>query len=259
MGSSGKRLAVPFARTNGVKIAYEIAGTGPALLLHPGMFQDGRHWAHSGYTEALVGDFTVIAMDPLGLGASDAPTAEADYSLERRVASVTAVLDDVGVAQAAFWGYSLGAMTGYAVGALAPQRLSCLVAGGFDPIRGFRSAVEPTLAALGLPADTDAYPVMEQAAAAAPYQAAVIAAGNRAAFRANYSAFAREPGLSAGVAASGIPVLMYAGTADPWHEPMREFADHTPSATFFSIIDADHQGGWDRCGDVLPTVVEFLT
>ncbi|MBN6051429.1 alpha/beta fold hydrolase, partial [Nonomuraea sp. RK-328] len=111
---------VPIARSNGYKISYQVSGDGPAVVLHPGMFQDGAHWAHSGYTSALTSTCTVIAIDPLGLGASDAPHQAGDYSLERRVDSVTAVLDEVGVERAAFWGYSLGAMTGYAIA--APMR-----------------------------------------------------------------------------------------------------------------------------------------
>ncbi|MFB4273771.1 MULTISPECIES: hypothetical protein [unclassified Nonomuraea] len=42
-------------------------------MLQPGMFEDGGHWAHLGYTEVLAASHTVIAIDPLGLGASDAP------------------------------------------------------------------------------------------------------------------------------------------------------------------------------------------
>ncbi|MFG6196996.1 alpha/beta fold hydrolase [Nonomuraea sp. JJY05] len=248
---------MPFARSNGFKISYEVSGDGPAVVLHPGMFQDGAHWAYSGYTSALTSAHTVIAVDPLGLGASDAPHQAEDYSLERRVDSVTAVLDAVGVERAAFWGYSLGAMTGYAVAAHAPDRLTCLVAGGFDPIDGFRSAIGPTLRLLGLPADTDAYHLMKQGAAADPYQAAVIEAGDPAGFRANYEAFCREPGLQRELADSGVPTLLYAGTADPWHEPMRTFAERS-GASFVSVSDADHKGCWDRSADVLPAVLPFL-
>ncbi|MEV4111568.1 alpha/beta hydrolase [Nonomuraea sp. NPDC049695] len=248
---------MPIARSNGFTMSFEVSGDGPAVVLHPGMFQDGAHWAHSGYTSALTAAYTVIAVDPLGLGASDAPHHVAAYSLERRVDSVTAVLDEVGVDRAAFWGYSLGAMTGYAVAAHAPDRLTCLVAGGFDPIDGFRSAVGPTLRQLGLPADTDAYHLMKQGAAADPYQAALIEAGDPAAFRANYEAFSREPGLQRELADSGVPMLLYAGTTDPWHEPMRAFAERS-GADFFSIPDADHKGCWDRSAEVLPRVVSFL-
>ncbi|MBB5781873.1 alpha/beta fold hydrolase [Nonomuraea jabiensis] len=248
---------MPIARSNGCKISYEVSGDGPALVLHPGMFQDGAHWAHSGYTSALTSTHTVITVDPLGLGGSDAPHQAEDYSLERRVDSVTAVLDEVGVERAALWGYSLGAMTGYAVAAHTPDRLTCLVAGGFDPVDGFRSVVGPTLRLLGLPADTDAYTLMKQGAVADPYQAALIEAGDPAGFRANYEAFSREPGLGLKLADSGVPMLLYAGTADPWHEPMRAFAESS-GATFLSISGADHKGCWDRSTDVLPTVLSFL-
>ncbi|MET9239918.1 hypothetical protein [Nonomuraea sp. NPDC003709] len=129
------------------------------------------------------------------------------------------------------------------------SRLTCLVAGGFDPIDGFRSAVGPTLRLLSLPAD--AYHLMKQGAAADPYQAALIEAGDPSAFRANYEAFSREPGLQRELAGSGVPLLLYAGTADPWHEPMRAFAEHS-GASFWSVSDADHKGCWDRSAEVLP-------
>jgi len=123
---------------NGFKIAYEIAGRGPPLVLHPGMFQVGSHWTKAGYTSTLTTSHTVIAIDPLGLGCSDGPEHPTAYALSRRAEYVTAVLDDVGVKKAAFRGYSLGALTGYAVAVHAPKRLTRLVAGAFDPITGAR-------------------------------------------------------------------------------------------------------------------------
>ncbi|MEV4250681.1 alpha/beta fold hydrolase [Streptosporangium canum] len=248
---------MPTARSNGFKISYEVSGDGPPVVLHPGMFQDGAHWAHSGYTPALTAAHTVIAIDPLGLGASDAPREIEAYSLQHRVDCVTAVLDDVGADRAAFWGYSLGAMTGYAVAAHAPERLTRLVAGAYDPINGFRSAVDQAIRELGLPADIDAYEIVKQGASADPYQAVLIDAGDLGAFRANYDAFSREPGLATELAACGVPILMYAGTAVPWHDPMRAFAERA-SAGFFSLPAADHKGGWDRSADVLPHILPFL-
>jgi pimeloyl-ACP methyl ester carboxylesterase len=250
-------VVVPFARSNGLKIRYEVSGDGPPLLLHPGMFQDGAHWAHAGYTQALTDTHTVISVDPLGLGASDAPRDAAAYSLQRRVDVVTAVLDDLGVDRVAFWGYSLGAMTGYAVAVHAPERLTRLVAGAFDPIGGFRSAVDQAIEGLGLPADVDAYEIVKRGAYATEYQAALIDAGDLGAFRANYDAFSREPGLHHELATTGVPMLLYAGTDDPWYQPIQRFAEHTGSP-FFGIPDADHQRGWERISDVLAHVLPFL-
>ena len=99
---------MPVARGNGFGIAYEVVGEGPALVLHSGMFQVGEHWSRAGYTSALTAVRTVITVDPLGLGDSDAPVDPADYALARRADSVVAVLDDIGVDRADYWGYSLG-------------------------------------------------------------------------------------------------------------------------------------------------------
>lgn len=248
---------MPIAHSHGFKIAYEVFGDGPPLVLHPGMFQIGSHWTHAGYTSALMATHTVITVDPLGLGASDAPKDTAAYALARRADYVMAVLDEVGADRAAFWGYSLGALTGYAVAVHAPERLTRLVAGAFDPIDGFRSAIDQMLRHLGLPATTDPYPVMEKGARADPSLAAVIDAGDSAALRANYLAFSNEPGLHTELTGVDVPMLMYAGTADPWHDPMQTFAERT-GTNFFSLPDIDHVSGWDRAGDVLPRVLPFL-
>jgi pimeloyl-ACP methyl ester carboxylesterase len=245
------------AHSNGFKIAYELTGQGPPLVLHPGMFQVGAHWTEAGYTSTLAATHTVIAIDPLGLGSSDGPQHPTAYALSRRAEYVTAVLDDAGVKKAAFWGYSLGALTGYAVAVHAPERLTRLVAGGFDPIDGFRSAVDQVLRQLGLPADTDPYPLMLEGSLAHPQLAAVIHAATPASLRANFEAFCREPGLHAELARVEIPMLMYAGTADPWHAPMQTFAERT-GRTFFSLPDADHVGGWARAAELLPRVLPFL-
>lgn len=245
---------MPFAQG---KIAYEVSGDGPVVLLHPGMFQVGAHWALAGYTGALAGHHTVITMDPLGLGASDAPREPEAYAMERRAASVVAVLDEVGVERAAFWGYSLGALTGYAVAIHAPERLTRLVAGAFDPVGGFMSAVEPTLVAFDLPADTDVYELVKNGSAQEAPQASVIEAANPDALRANFEAFSGEPGAGTALAASGVRTLMYAGTDDPWHEPTRLYAEQhgTP---FFSVPEADHLAGWKRAEEVLVQVEPFL-
>ncbi|MFI6214997.1 alpha/beta fold hydrolase [Nocardia brasiliensis] len=248
---------MPIARSNGHKIAFEVVGDGPPVVLHPGMFQVGAHWATAGYTSVLAAGHTVITMDPLGLGASDAPGDTADYALARRVDYITAVLDEVGVDRAAFWGYSLGALTGYAVAVHAPERLTRLVAGAFDPIDGFGSALALMRGQLGLPDDADLYPLIEQGSLADPGLAAVIEAADPAALRANYTAFSREPGLKDRLAESDVPMLMYAGTEDIWFEPMRTFAAQT-GTPFWALPAHDHVACWNNAAEVLSQVTPFL-
>ncbi|MEU1787791.1 alpha/beta hydrolase [Streptomyces sparsogenes] len=240
---------MPIARGSGYKISYEVSGDGPPLVLHPGMFQTGASWRATGYTGALEAGHTVIAIDPLGLGASDAPHEAAAYALERRVACVTSVLDDVGVERAAFWGYSMGALTALGMAIHAPERCTRLVVGSWDPIEGFASGVAHALRHFGLPADTDAFPLLRQAA--------VIDAGDPHALRANFEAFSREGGLASRLGSVAVPMLMYCGTEDPWHDPLRETADRV-GAGFFSVPRADHGAGWRHAGEVLPRVLPFL-
>jgi pimeloyl-ACP methyl ester carboxylesterase len=98
----------------------------------------------------------------------------------------------------------------------------------------------------------------QQMAAADPVQAAVIETGDQAAFRANFAAFSQEPGPQADLLGVDVPMLMYCGTTDPWHAPMRDLAGRA-RASFFSVSDADHAGGWTRSRDVLAQVLPFLT
>lgn len=248
---------MPSTNSNGHKIHYELVGEGPPLVLHPGMYGTGSAWTAAGYTAALRDRHTLIALDPLGMGASDAPRDSASYTLRSRADYVTAVLDDLGIERAAFWGYSLGALTAFGLAIHAPHRCARLVAGAWDPAAGFQSAVVHALGNLGLPANTDVFALHQQAAAADPAQAAVIEAGDQAAFRANFAAFSQEPAPQSDLLGVEVPMLTYCGTADPWHAPMREFANRAGRG-FFSVADADHAGGWVRSTEVLPHVLPFL-
>lgn len=248
---------MPTAHSNGFKIFYEVSGDGPLLVLHPGMFQTGASWSDTGYAPGLRTTHTVVTIDPLGLGASDSPRDSAAYALERRVECVTAVLDDIGADRAAIWGYSMGALTALGAALHAPERCTHVIAGSWDPVDGFASGVDHALRRFGLPADTDVFDLLRQGAHADPAQAAVIDAADPAALRANYEAFSRDRGLDVRLATVAVPMLMYCGTDDPWHGPMRQVADRT-SANFFSVPGADHRGGWAQAAEVLPHVVSFL-
>jgi pimeloyl-ACP methyl ester carboxylesterase len=91
------------------RLAYLTWGDGPPLVLVSGVLQAADDWVRVGYVDALR-DFSVIAMDPLGFGASDKPHEAAVYGFEYRAVDVDAVLDAHGVSSALLWGYSFGAM-----------------------------------------------------------------------------------------------------------------------------------------------------
>ena len=95
---------MPYATGSGVRIHYDVVGSGPPLVLHPGFAQSGADWASAGYVDVLKGQYTLVLIDPRGQGASDKPHETAMYGPDARVADVLAVLDALGIDRAHFWG-----------------------------------------------------------------------------------------------------------------------------------------------------------
>jgi pimeloyl-ACP methyl ester carboxylesterase len=97
-----------FATNSGVRIHYEIEGSGQPLVLHHGSFASGADWGDLGYVDALKREHLLILMDARGHGASDKPHDPAAYDLALRASDVISVLDDLKVERANFFGYSMG-------------------------------------------------------------------------------------------------------------------------------------------------------
>jgi len=94
--------------TDGTSIAYERHGDGPPLVLLHG--SSGTHHAWDAVVPHLADDFTVVVPDRRGRGESgDA----AEYSLEREIADLGAVLDAVGD-DATVFGHSFGGLVALA-------------------------------------------------------------------------------------------------------------------------------------------------
>jgi pimeloyl-ACP methyl ester carboxylesterase len=88
---------------NGVNLAVDIAGEGPAVLFIHGYPLDRTLWRHQ--VDHLVG-FRRIAPDLRGMGLSDAP--DLGYSMTTYADDLAALLDSLGVDEVALVGLSLG-------------------------------------------------------------------------------------------------------------------------------------------------------
>ena len=93
---------------DGTRIAYDVTGQGPFLMLLHGGSQDRQGWHKLGYVDRLKHDFTVITVDIRGNGQSDPPLDVGDYGIDRICADLDAVASACGAGRFAVWGYSFG-------------------------------------------------------------------------------------------------------------------------------------------------------
>lgn len=89
-------------------LAYDVAGSGPDLLLLHGLSSFRDRWHTLGYVEHFARRFRVITMDFAGHGASSKPREIEAYALENVLADVAAVLDATGANQPTVLGFSYG-------------------------------------------------------------------------------------------------------------------------------------------------------
>ncbi|MEX1022153.1 MAG: alpha/beta fold hydrolase [Dehalococcoidia bacterium] len=97
---------MPFVDRDGVRIHYEVAGDGPAVLLTHGFASAAQAW--EGQAAALSDTYRVITWDLRGHGESGSPEDATAYSVEATVADMAAVLDACEAPEAALVGHSLG-------------------------------------------------------------------------------------------------------------------------------------------------------
>ncbi|MFN0177545.1 MAG: alpha/beta fold hydrolase [Gemmatimonadales bacterium] len=88
---------------NGVNLAIEVEGTGPAVVFLHGFPLDRTIWRHQ--LETLTG-YRRVAIDLRGMGQSDAP--DLGYSMGTYADDVAGVLDSLGESQVVLCGLSMG-------------------------------------------------------------------------------------------------------------------------------------------------------
>ena len=109
----------------GVKIHYEVHGTGPVILLSHGYSATTRMWA--GQVEVLSRDYKLVLWDMRGHGQSDYPADQGAYTQDATVEDMAAILDAVGAERAIVGGLSLGGYMSLAFYVKHPERVKALL------------------------------------------------------------------------------------------------------------------------------------
>jgi pimeloyl-ACP methyl ester carboxylesterase len=218
-----------YAVNRGLRIAFEVAGEGPAELLQHGLLSRRTTWHANGFVEALAPEFRVVTVDSLGHGDSDKPADPRAYRRDARADDLAAVLDALQIERAHLVGYSMGGWMAAGFAARHRGRLRSLTLGGWDPVGGRGSAA--------IPFDV----VVAGARARAPQLTAWIDEEAVPGLRACWDALSEVDGAEAALASCGVPVLLWAGKDDPVHDAMQALAARLPEATSCAV-PGDHLG-----------------
>jgi pimeloyl-ACP methyl ester carboxylesterase len=116
---------MPMLDRDGVKIHYQVHGSGPTLLLTHGYSSTSTMW--SGQIDALSKHHKLVLWDMRGHGQSDYPEDPAAYSEALTIADMAALLDEVGATSAIVGGLSLGGYMSLAFYRSHPERVRALL------------------------------------------------------------------------------------------------------------------------------------
>jgi pimeloyl-ACP methyl ester carboxylesterase len=134
---------------DGVRIAYEVVGEGPPVLLIHGFAASRRqNWKEPGWYQTLTGaGYRVVALDCRGHGESDKPHETEFYGHDIMAEDARAVIAATGIAPTFLMGYSMGGFISLHLLLEHPEQLKKLAIGGVgatylnaSPERGNRMA-----------------------------------------------------------------------------------------------------------------------
>jgi pimeloyl-ACP methyl ester carboxylesterase len=239
-----------YASVNGLQLYYETYGEGrPLVLLHGGLLTIDLNFG------PLLGPAAatrqVIAVELQGHG----HTADAGrpMTLEALAADVTGLLDQLGIAQADFFGFSLGGYVAYAVALSAPARVGKLIVASADACRppGRESA----------PLDDDRMPTpADRQAMLDAYHAAAPDPARFDELAVKTSAMVHEiPGWTDELRSLQAPTLLIFGDRD--FSPLRDVAETfglLPNAQLAVLPATTHVGVMRRHREVLALITQFL-
>jgi pimeloyl-ACP methyl ester carboxylesterase len=251
---------------DGVEIAYSVVGDGAPLVLLHGSLLSRSVWRALGYVDALCDGNKLILVDARGHGDSDKPTTMHAYAMERLVGDVVAVLDDCGLVQTAYLGYSLGGRVAYGLAIQAPERVRALILGGAShrpqtgaPDRIYFPGVIDMIEMEGIEAALERWSD-RVGRALDPAVRQVLLGNDPRALVAYLRQMDRDPGFDeSALSRVHLPVLLFAGERD--YERLsdsRAAASILPNAELFTIADSDHESALAQVDVVVPRVRAFF-
>lgn len=253
---------MPYANNDGIHIYYEVVGEGTPIVLVDGLTGSIEIWERFGYVKPLAEKYKLILVDPRGRGKSDKPHKPVEYSMKYMVSDLVAVLDDLNIKKAVYWGYSMGGRIGLAIGKYARKRFNALVIGGvglierdsqkeIDEMKSFLERFDNEQELIkkymgeGWPEDFEEW--NRKKWLSTDYDA----------LRA-YCKYYENIGMADHLPKITTPCLIYAGTEDRIYAEAKNCAEIMQNAEFISFSGMGHGDAFYQRTKVLPYILKYL-
>jgi pimeloyl-ACP methyl ester carboxylesterase len=239
-----------YAPVNGLQLYYEVHGSGrPLVLLHGGLLTIDLNFGP--LLEPLAASRQVIAVELQGHGHT-ADTAR-QMTIEALADDVVTVLDQLGVAEADLFGFSLGGLVAYAIALGAPARVGRLIVASADAHRPpGRESVPLGDDRMPTPAE---FREMRDA-----YDAVAPDPAHFDEFAAKQAAMVHEfPGWTDELRSLAVPTLLIFGDRD--FSPLADVAELfglLPDVQLAVLPGTTHVGVIRRPAEVLALIMPFL-
>lgn len=246
---------MPFANNRGVRIHYELEGHGVPVVLQYGQYFPLDIWYEHHYVRVMKADCRLILVDARGHGDSDKPHAPAAYQMERMASDILAVMDELGLEEAHYMGYSSGGYLGFTLAKLAPNRLHSLILGGTapfadsDPEAGSAWHAEQASSLAGqttaeFVADLEGFLHSQGLPPLSPrMKAAMLKHDTQALVAWHRSIVEGVPAYDDILSAIFVPCLLYAGENTGEYADAIRAAQEISGATFVGIPNGEHLEG----------------
>ncbi len=122
---------MPRLSVNGVHLAYESRGKGPALVFLHGFMGSLTTWRD--HLPAFESAYRVITVDLLGHGRSDSPADPERYRMEQCCDDLAVLFHKLGLDRLFLVGYSMGGRVAMSFAAAHPEQVSALVLESASP------------------------------------------------------------------------------------------------------------------------------
>ena len=269
---AGRPMTSRHVDANGIRIAYNVCGSGPPLVLIMGYRLSSLAWPLD-FIETLAERFTVIFFDNRGTGESDKPTT--GYEIANMARDVRGLIDHLEISRVNILGYSMGGAIAQEFVRQFPDRVSALVlcatmCGGPRATYASSPVVRVMREHDGLTPEQIARRIWtvtyspgylerhrelaeeqmrREIAAPTPLHAADL----------QFQAFA-EFDCSQALPGIRVPTLVLTGDLDKLVSPQnsRFIASLIPGARLIVIPDCGHRLMWEATGECVGLVTEFL-